>query len=93
MNLFYAPQRSAYNCEHVKHYYYIMKPINYLHYYRSHPIPAYVQVLCSLGLLATGNFQTTNADRSGISQPSLSRVLPHVLDGIIRLAPTHIRLP
>ena len=64
-----------------------------LFYYRGHPIPAHVQVLCSLGLLATGNFQTTNADRSGISQPSLSRVLTHVLDGIIRLAPTHIKFP
>ena len=63
----------------------------YCYHYRTHPIPAHVQVLCCLGFLATGNFQTVTADRSGISQPSLSHILTPILNGIIRLAPTYIR--
>ncbi|KAL6466706.1 hypothetical protein MHYP_G00245100 [Metynnis hypsauchen] len=48
---------------------------------RASPVP--LQVLTALGFLATGLFQRGLADRSGISQSSLSRAMPAVLDGII----------
>ncbi|KAL6491526.1 hypothetical protein MHYP_G00018710 [Metynnis hypsauchen] len=48
---------------------------------RASPVP--LQVLTALGFLATGSFQRELADRSGISQTSLSRAMPAVLDGII----------
>lgn len=63
------------------------------HTQRSHPIPSHVQLLCTLGFLATGTFQREIADRAGISQPSLSRVMPRVLNGIIRLIPEFIKFP
>ncbi|KAJ8287657.1 hypothetical protein COCON_G00003160, partial [Conger conger] len=48
---------------------------------RSHAIP----VLSVLGFLATGTFQHEIGDRSGISQPTMSRILPAVLNGILKL--------
>ncbi|KAL6458637.1 hypothetical protein MHYP_G00321090 [Metynnis hypsauchen] len=48
---------------------------------RASPVP--LQVLTALGFLATGSFQRGLADRSGISQSSLSRAMPAVLDGVI----------
>ncbi|KAL6478452.1 hypothetical protein MHYP_G00142870 [Metynnis hypsauchen] len=48
---------------------------------RASPVP--LQALTALGFLATGSFQRELADRSGISQSSLSRAMPAVLDGII----------
>ncbi|KAL6474794.1 hypothetical protein MHYP_G00158340 [Metynnis hypsauchen] len=50
---------------------------------RSRALPVPLQVLTALGFLATGSFQRELADRSGISQSSLSRAMPAVLDGII----------
>src|SRR4029434_1201054 len=52
-----------------------------------------VQVLSVLGFLATGTFQREIGDRSGISQSSLSRILPDVLSSIIRLCPQFITFP
>uniref|UniRef100_A0A3P9JS12 DDE Tnp4 domain-containing protein n=1 Tax=Oryzias latipes TaxID=8090 RepID=A0A3P9JS12_ORYLA len=49
---------------------------------RNHAVPVSLQVLTTLGFLATGTFQRELADRSGISQPTLSRVMPDVLKGI-----------
>ncbi|XP_059191015.1 putative nuclease HARBI1 [Centropristis striata] len=60
---------------------------------RSHAIPAHLQVLSVLGFLATGTFQREIGDRSGISQPSMSRILPAVLRGIIKLMPEYIQFP
>lgn len=57
------------------------------------PIPVPVQVLSILGFLATGTFQRELADRSGISQPSFSRILPDVIGGILRNSPRHLRYP
>ncbi|KAL6483682.1 hypothetical protein MHYP_G00085540 [Metynnis hypsauchen] len=48
---------------------------------RASPVP--LQALTTLGFLATGSFQRGLADWSGISQSSLSRAMPAVLDGII----------
>lgn len=45
---------------------------------RSHAIPVPLQVLTTLCFLATGSFQRELADRSGISQSSLSRAMPAV---------------
>lgn len=60
---------------------------------RSHAIPAHLQVLSVLGFLATGTFQREIADRAGISQPSMSRILPTVLTGINNLMPEYIQFP
>ena len=46
---------------------------------RSNPIPPHVQVLTTLGLLATGTFQRDIGDRSGVSHSSVSCVLPLVI--------------
>ena len=60
---------------------------------RSNPVPPHGQVSSTLGFLATGTFQTFVGDRVGISQPSISRILPPVLDGLIKLAPQYIKFP
>lgn len=54
-------------------------------------IPVHTQVLSTLGFLATGTFQREIADQSGISQPTMSRILPAVLHGIISLTPQYIQ--
>ena len=46
-----------------------------------------------LGFLATGTFQREIGDQSGISQSSLSRILPDVRRGIIPLCPKCITFP
>lgn len=60
---------------------------------RSHALPVPLQVLTTLGFLATGSFQRELADRSGISQSCLSRAMPAVWDGIIRLSTRYITFP
>ncbi|MBN3303577.1 HARB1 nuclease, partial [Amia calva] len=60
---------------------------------RSHAIPVPLQVLTTLGFLATGSFQRELADRSGIGQSSLSCAMPAVWDGIIRMSTRYIRFP
>ncbi|GAA6080030.1 putative nuclease HARBI1, partial [Tachysurus ichikawai] len=49
---------------------------------RNHAIPVQIQVLTTLGFLATGCFQRELADRSGISQPSLSAIISVVLNAV-----------
>ena len=56
-------------------------------------IPVQVQVLTTLGFLATGTFQHELADRSGISQPSLSAIMPALWRGLIELTPRYITFP
>ena len=56
-------------------------------------IPVSLQVLTCIGFLATGTFQRELADRSGISQPTLSRILPDVLGGVIALSQNYINFP
>ncbi|KAK0131717.1 putative nuclease HARBI1 [Merluccius polli] len=60
---------------------------------RSHALPVPIQVLTTLGFLATGSFQRELADRSGMSQGALSRAIAAVLNGIIRISARHIRFP
>ena len=56
-------------------------------------IPVHIQLLSTLGFLATGTFQREVGDISGTSQPSMSRTMPAVLDAIISLAPNYIQFP
>ncbi|KAJ8403265.1 hypothetical protein AAFF_G00354820 [Aldrovandia affinis] len=56
-------------------------------------IPVEVQLLSVLGFLATGTFQREIGDRHGISQASVSRIMPAVLRGIIDLSPQYIKFP
>ncbi|KAL6468330.1 hypothetical protein MHYP_G00240070 [Metynnis hypsauchen] len=58
---------------------------------RASPVP--LQVLTALGFLATGSFQRELADRSGVSQSSLSRAMPAVLDGVICMSARYIKFP
>ncbi|KAK0135468.1 putative nuclease HARBI1 [Merluccius polli] len=51
------------------------------------------QVLTMLGFLATGAFQRELADRSGVCQSTLSRAMPAVWDGIIRMSSRYIKFP
>ncbi|KAK0139210.1 putative nuclease HARBI1 [Merluccius polli] len=60
---------------------------------RSHALPVPIQVLTTLGFLATGSFQRELADRSGMSQGALSRAIAAVLNGIIRISARYIRFP
>ena len=53
----------------------------------AYPTPLHV------GFLATGTFQREVGDISSISQPSISRTMPAVLDAIISLAPNYIQFP
>lgn len=43
--------------------------------------------------LATGTFHREISDRSGISQSSMSCIIPDVLHGLIRLQPQYIKFP
>ena len=60
---------------------------------RSNAIPVPVQVWSTLGFLATGTFQREIGDRSGISQPSISRTMPAVLAAIMSLSKRYIKFP
>src|SRR4029434_1458956 len=60
---------------------------------RSNPVPPHVQVLSASGFLATEAFQRELEDRVGISQPSISRSLHRVVNGIVQLVPEYIRFP
>lgn len=60
---------------------------------RSNAIPVSIQVLSTLAFLATGSFQREIGDRSGVSQPSLSRIMPSVLRAINSLAGRYIQFP
>ena len=60
---------------------------------RNKAIPAPVQILTTLAFLATGTFRRELADRSGISQPSLSLVMLSAWNGIIGTTQRCIRFP
>lgn len=65
---------------------------------RSHALPVPIQVLTTQvlttpGFLATGAFQRELADRSGLCQSTLSRAMPAVWDGIIRMSARYIKFP
>ncbi|XP_042275403.1 putative nuclease HARBI1 [Thunnus maccoyii] len=61
--------------------------------HRNQAVPLPLQVLTTLGFLATGTFQRELADRSGISQPTFNRVMTDVLGGIIGLLHLFIKFP
>ncbi len=60
---------------------------------RNRPTKFPLQVLTILGFLATGTFQRELADRSGISQPSLSLVVPSMWIGIIGITQQYMWFP
>uniref|UniRef100_A0A3B4VC25 Putative nuclease HARBI1 n=1 Tax=Seriola dumerili TaxID=41447 RepID=A0A3B4VC25_SERDU len=60
---------------------------------RSNALPVPVQVLATLGFLATGTFQREIGDRAGVSQPTISRTMPAVLAAIKSLSRKYIRFP
>lgn len=50
-------------------------------------------MLTTLGFLAMGTYQWELTDRSGLSQSTLSRTMPAVWDGIVRMTPRYIKFP
>ncbi|KAK0146348.1 putative nuclease HARBI1 [Merluccius polli] len=60
---------------------------------RSQGLSVPTQVLTTLGFLATGAFQRELADWSGVCQSTLSRAMPAVWDGIIRMSSRYIKFP
>uniref|UniRef100_A0A3B4Z6Y5 DDE Tnp4 domain-containing protein n=1 Tax=Stegastes partitus TaxID=144197 RepID=A0A3B4Z6Y5_9TELE len=60
---------------------------------RTKAIPVHTQLLYTRVLLATGTFQREVGDICAISQPSLSRIMPTVLDAINSLVPAYIQFP
>ena len=60
---------------------------------RSNALPVPVQVLATLGFLATVTFQREIGDRAGVSQPTISRTMPEVLAAIKSLSRKYIRFP
>ncbi len=58
-----------------------------------HAIPVAVQVLSTLVFLATRTFQREIRDRSGISQPTMSRMMPAVSVAIKSLSREYITFP
>ena len=60
---------------------------------RIHALPVPIQVMTTLGFLATGAFQRELADRSGLCQSTLSRAMPAVWDGIICISARYIKFP
>lgn len=60
---------------------------------RSHAIPAVVKLLSTLQFLATGSFQTVVGVCAGISQTSFCRLLPEVLDALLKRTPQYIKFP
>ncbi|XP_039619162.1 putative nuclease HARBI1 [Polypterus senegalus] len=60
---------------------------------RTSAVPVHTQVLSTIGFLATGTFQREIGDRSGISQPTVSRIMPHVLHEIISITSQYITFP
>lgn len=60
---------------------------------RSQALSAQEQVLLALRFYATGSMQIVVGDAGGVSQPSVSRAVTAVTDGLVALAPHHIRMP
>ena len=60
---------------------------------RSHSIPTTTQLAVTLQFLATGTFQTVIATSHGISQPSVSRCIAAVTDGLSKVAKDYIEFP
>lgn len=58
-----------------------------------HRLPVPVQVVSTLGFLATGTFQREIGDRSRISQPTISRTMPAVMAAIKSLSRQYIQFP
>lgn len=61
--------------------------------HRNHAVPVSLQVVTTLGFLATGILQRELADRSWISQPAFSCIMPDVLECIIGLSQWYINFP
>ena len=59
----------------------------------SHSIPSTTQFAVALQFLATGSFQTVIATSHGVSQPSVSRCIAAVTDGLCSIAKDYIKCP
>lgn len=60
---------------------------------RSRELTAENKLLAALRMVACGNFQQTAGDYTGVSQQTVSKILPLVCDAILRHLPTYIRMP
>ena len=60
---------------------------------RSNSIPVAMQVFFMLGFLATGAFQWEIGDRSSMSQPIISRMMPAELAAVKSISRQYITFP
>ena len=60
---------------------------------RNQYIPPVLQITAASKFYATGNFQTTDGDLVGLSQPSVCRIIKGVLTSIVRKKLQFIKFP
>ncbi|XP_050687164.1 putative nuclease HARBI1 [Eriocheir sinensis] len=60
---------------------------------RAHAIPTHTQVLVTLRFLASGTFQNVIADTTGLTQPSVSRIISSVTNILYEKAKMEIKMP
>ena len=60
---------------------------------RGYPIPVDTQLLCALQFYASGSFQWVVARNHGLSQPTVSRIIDNVTEGLVAIAPQYIQFP
>nr|XP_006011388.1 PREDICTED: putative nuclease HARBI1 [Latimeria chalumnae] len=60
---------------------------------RSHALPAVVKITSALCFLATGSFQTSTGDSTGISQSAMSNSLTQFLDALVKRTCQYIYFP
>lgn len=61
--------------------------------FRSHALSAETKLFAALRFYATGNFQQTVGDLTGVSQQSISRIIKQVSEAIASLRPKYIYMP
>jgi len=60
---------------------------------RNNPVPPALQLLTTLRFFACGSFQQVCGDLTGISQPTVSRIIKRVSTAIANMRPQYIKFP
>ena len=60
---------------------------------RNNPVPVALQVCAALRFYASGSFQAVLGDRSGLSQPTLSRIITKFTEALTRRVNQFISFP
>ena len=60
---------------------------------RNSPVPTVLQLAIAIRCYANGDFQISNGDLFGVSQPYVSKTIPRVSQAIASLAPEFVQFP